>query len=342
MNRRTITVMGPACIVGRSAEAGICIPESSVSKMHARLFIEDGQLFVEDLGSTNGTYVNAQKIQQSAVIDGDLVQFANALYRVGCTGAAGGEGTIEEGVSPWAQTLLVFERLISERAVVPHFQAIVSIDRQSTPAYEVLARSNLPEMSNPAAMFGAAERLGQQAVLSEMMRFEGLACAAASQYPSSQFFLNTHHAEVQGERLIESLTELRRDYPELPITIEIHEAAVTKIDGMKNLRAILKSLDMQLSYDDFGAGQGRLVELGEIPPDVLKFDMQLIRDIDKAAASRQELLRSLVRIAVELGTVPLAEGVETESEHATCQQLGFKLAQGFLYGRPVPAVTPAT
>ncbi len=71
-----------------------------------------------------------------------------------------------------------------------------------------------------------------------------------------------------------------------------------------------------------------------MPPDVLKFDMQLIRDIDKAASTRQELLASLVRIANEIGTVPLAEGVETEAEHEVCLQMGFQLGQGYLYGRP--------
>ncbi len=62
--------------------------------------------------------------------------------------------------------------------------------------------------------------------------------------------------------------------------------------------------------------------------------MQLIRDIDQAAATRQELLASLVRIAIELGTIPLAEGVETQAEHEVCTQMGFQLGQGYLYGRP--------
>lgn len=103
---------------------------------------------------------------------------------------------------------------------------------------------------------------------------------------------------------------------------------------MRKFLAVLRTLDMQLSYDDFGAGQGRLLELAEVPPDVLKFDMQLIRNIDAASSSRQELLASLVKIAHDLGTKTLAEGVETEAEHAVCLQMGFQLGQGFLYGRP--------
>lgn len=340
--RRTISIQLPNCLVGRGSECGLTIVESSVSKIHSRLFEENGQLYVEDLGSTNGTFVNGKQVSHSAIVAGDLVQFANALYRADCDtpSESHSSGTIVQGVSPWAKTLMVFGRLIDERAVVPNFQPIVNINDRSTPAYELLARSDIPELRNPAAMFGAAERLGQQVVLSEIMRHEGCKVASENEYKNSSFFLNTHAEEVGTDRLIESLFELRRSFPDLPVVIEIHESAVTKIDEIRQLRDVLTSLDMKLSYDDFGAGQGRLLELGEVPPDVLKFDMSLIRDIDSASATRQELLQSLVRVATNLGTTTLAEGIETEAEHLVCQQMGFELVQGFYYGRPDRVIAP--
>ena len=280
-------------------------------------------------------HVNGKPITCSIVQVGDLLQFANALFRVGRRGDSVADGTIEEGIVPWAQTLMLFDRLLTERAVVPHFQPIISLDDRVCQAYELLARSDLDGLSNPALMFGAAERLGQQAALSELMRDEGLRVARKSAQPLSRIFLNTHPAEVITERLIQSLQDLRANFPEALIAIEIHEAGVTDLESMRGFMKILQELDMQLSYDDFGAGQGRLLELAEVPPDVLKFDMQLIRNIDVAPASRQELLGSLVRIAHDLGTTTLAEGVETEAEHRTCQEMGFKLGQGFLYGRPI-------
>ena len=65
--------------VGRTSESDICIAAGAISKRHARLFVDQGSLFVEDLGSTNGTYVNGKRVQQSPLIDGDLVQFANTI-----------------------------------------------------------------------------------------------------------------------------------------------------------------------------------------------------------------------------------------------------------------------
>lgn len=333
--RRTFNIPLPDCIVGRGSHSGLRINDPSVSKVHARVFSEGGSLYVKDLGSTNGTRLNGQPVECSALAPGDLLQFANALFRVGSDEGSYGGGTQEQGPCGWATTLLQFDRLLTERAVTPCFQPIVRMDDRCVEAYEVLARSKLSGLKQPAAMFGVAERLGQQAALSELMREIGNEVASQSNV-ASRLFLNIHPVEFGTDRLVDSLRQLRQSYPARPITIEIHEGAVSEVSLMRDLRNQLDDLQMELSYDDFGAGQGRLVELTEVPPDVLKFDMQLIRDIDAANAARQDLLRSLVRIAVESGSVPLAEGVETESEHECCRQIGFTLGQGYFYGRPDP------
>lgn len=331
----------PDCIVGRGNDVGFRIKDSSVSKQHARLFCQGGGLYVEDLSSTNGTYVGGEKVQISALTEGDLLQIANVIFRVGFqSDSLDLTGTLEFGPNIFAGTLLLFERLLSDRRVIPNFQPIVTMDGQvnelTTIGSELLARSDLDELQNPAAMFGAAQRLGQQATLSELMRDEGSRKVCGHDLGKLKLFYNTHPCEFGTERLDASLRALRNAFPSLQFVIEIHEAAIGGIDAMRQCLAMLRDLDMEVAYDDFGAGQGRLVELTEVPAQYLKFDMGLIRDIDKASAPRQDLLRWLVKVAVESGSKPLAEGVETEAEHETCRQLGFELGQGFLYGRPSP------
>ena len=98
---------------------------------------------------------------------------------------------------------------------------------------------------------------------------------------------------------------------------------------------------MQLAYDDFGAGQARLLELTEVPPDVLKFDRGLIQNIDSASRPRLEIIRGLVGVAKSMEITTLAEGVETEAEHQVCLELGFDQGQGFLYGRPAADIQTA-
>ena len=92
--------------------------------------------------------------------------------------------------------------------------------------------------------------------------------------------------------------------------------------------------DMPLAYDDFGAGQARLLELVDASPDYLKFDIALIRNIDKASATKLQLLQALHDLADDLEIITLAEGVSRAGEARVCRAVGFDLVQGFFYHRP--------
>jgi EAL domain-containing protein (putative c-di-GMP-specific phosphodiesterase class I) len=148
--------------------------------------------------------------------------------------------------------------------------------------------------------------------------------------------LNTHPAELNEPGLIESIREVREASPTQAITLEIHERAVTSPAAMRELQAHLRELDVKLAYDDFGAGQARLVELVEVRPDFLKFDINLIKDVHLASSERQQLLKNLVRMVNDLGVISLAEGVESRGESEFCRDAGFQLGQGYYYGRPAP------
>ena len=70
-------------VVGR--KPGICdllVDRGSVSKIHCLIVRTDGLLFIRDLGSTNGTKVNGQRITRGALLPGDELAFAGAKYRV--------------------------------------------------------------------------------------------------------------------------------------------------------------------------------------------------------------------------------------------------------------------
>ncbi len=188
-------------------------------------------------------------------------------------------------------------------------------------------------LETSVAMFSAAARLNMEVELSQMLRWEGIR-EALSLPTQVQIFVNTHPLELERPDLIKTMCQVRELASGLPITLEIHEAAVTNPDAMRELREQLRDLNIQVAYDDFGAGQNRLTELIESPPDVLKFDMRLIRDIDTASSEKQRMLASLTRIVLDLGVTPLAEGIETAGEAEVCKQIGIELAQGYFYGRP--------
>ena len=327
--------------VGRRGDAELTLPCDCVSSNHAEVFSEHGQLYVRDVGSTNGTYVNGKRVEDChELVDGDLVQFATIVMRVGKASDAVTEaGTIQADAGGRALSMMQFERLINDSAVVPFFQPIVTIgDEWEDFGYEVLGRSRLFGLSTPAEMFSTAAQFNLEAELSQIMRRAGLEAARALPLESN-IFVNTHPAELDRKDLIESLEQVRKDVPDHRITLEIHEAAVTNPEVIRDLRDRLMDLNIGVAFDDFGAGQARLVELSEVRPDFLKFDKQLVQGIDRACPSRQEVVATLVQMVEKLGIKSLAECVETREEHETLIQMGFCLGQGYLYGRPSPLGT---
>jgi pSer/pThr/pTyr-binding forkhead associated (FHA) protein len=70
--------------IGRSPGCGVAMPEDIyTSTLHARLFRQNGQLWVEDLGSTNGTYVNSEQIAKAVRLGkGDMLQVGSTVFEV--------------------------------------------------------------------------------------------------------------------------------------------------------------------------------------------------------------------------------------------------------------------
>jgi EAL domain-containing protein (putative c-di-GMP-specific phosphodiesterase class I) len=71
-------------------------------------------------------------------------------------------------------------------------------------------------------------------------------------------------------------------------------------------------------------------------PEFVKFDMSLVREIDKRA-TKQRLVAAIAAMCKGLGTRVVAEGVETEAERRTLIELGCELLQGHLFAYPGPA-----
>lgn len=324
--------------VGRKPGLALCIPCPTVSSLHAAFLVERGKLYVRDMGSTNGTFVNGIRVQGDCEVDdGDLVQFAEAVFRISQQGAIADCHTIQGDAGDRALALIQFDRLIEQRDVTPFFQPIVSLQQDCCVGYEILARSRLYGLTEPSSMFQAAAVLDLEGELSRIFREEGVRHGKIlSNNPL--LFLNTHPKELDDEEtLLFSMRELREAYPAQRLVLEIHEAAVAQSVQMRSIKAALAELDIRLAYDDFGAGQARLAELIEVPPDYLKFDLKFMQNIEQASGQRHKMLQDFVRGVRGAGIVALAEGVETAAADTICRALGFDLAQGYFYGRPAIA-----
>jgi len=123
------------------------------------------------------------------------------------------------------------------------------------------------------------------------------------------------------------------------LTLEITESALMRDaeSALQVLRA-LKSLGVSLAIDDFGTGYSSLSYLQRFPLDILKVDKSFVDELGERAEGA-EIVAAVINLAHALGLRVVAEGVETTEQLAVLEQLNCDFAQGFLFSRPVPAVT---
>ena len=92
-------------------------------------------------------------------------------------------------------------------------------------------------------------------------------------------------------------------------------------------------MGFRIALDDLGAGYAGLTSFAQIRPEIVKLDMALVRGID-ADPLKRRLVRSVIDVSRDIGTLVVGEGVETDAERDTLVELGCHLLQGYLFGKP--------
>jgi EAL domain-containing protein (putative c-di-GMP-specific phosphodiesterase class I) len=333
-------------IVGRDPSLGLPVVRSEISRHHAEFSEQGGQLILKDLGSTNGTFVNHVKLEgQTSLRHGDVIHFASYEARIieeaDSTEVADNANMTVMNVMPMGNKLPTglneLQVLLDERAIRAEYQPIVTIDGELY-GYEVLGRGSREDLPrHPMDLFRIAEsRPGKDAELSLLMRDCGVE-QAVEKAGQNRLFMNTHPAEMKDfDGLMASVQRLRDANPDLPMVLEIHEDAVTDVELLKRMTDQLQTMDVELAFDDFGAGQARLMEMVDVPVAYLKFDIALIRGLPDAPESKRKMVAALAAMTKAMGIMALAEGVETEAELALCREMNFDLIQGYYFGKPDP------
>jgi len=334
--------------IGRDKDCNLTLRSEGVSRHHAQLNVSGDMLWIRDLGSSNGTFLNGKSFTESESLTiGDILHIGKVGFCILSMDESHLPGDDNETVFLDTSELLPgrldsyavqLKKMIHDRAVVPHFQSIHTLSDQCIKGYEILGRlpSGVDLPSNPVDLFNIAVLLDMESELSSLFREEGV--SQSLRLPGSAIlFVNTHPIELNKiGNLKRSLRKLREITTSTTIVLEIHEKAITDFEQMNSLLSALKDLDIGLAYDDFGVGQTRLVELAKFPPDFLKFDISLIRRIHLAPKRLHQLIVTFLQMSQDLGATTIAEGIECKEEGQTCRQLGFDYAQGYFYGVPKP------
>ncbi len=132
------------------------------------------------------------------------------------------------------------------------------------------------------------------------------------------------------------VAEVLTQFPIEPggLIVEItEEALLTDLAMAATVAHRLRAMGVRLALDDFGAGYSSLMHLHRLPLDTLKLDRSFVQSVDTDADGRR-LLRGLVTLCRDLELDVVAEGIERPSQLQALRDMGCKLGQGHLIGRP--------
>ena len=213
------------------------------------------------------------------------------------------------------------------------YQPIVrAADNDTLFGFEALLRSGDRSLAFPTAFLDAAETLGRVHDLGRAVR-RSVARTLLGFAPEACVFVNLHPTDLEDDDLYSPLTPLSRVATR--VVLEVTERAeLGSPQDLPSRLIALRRLGYRIAVDDLGAGYAGLASLVQLQPEVVKFDMSLIREVHQDPTKRK-LITAMTSLCGELGATTVAEGVETPPERDALLGLGCELMQGYLIARPV-------
>jgi diguanylate cyclase (GGDEF)-like protein len=229
------------------------------------------------------------------------------------------------------------DRLVEGKGLSMAVQPIVDPRNGAVHAYEALARFGRRSTDSPLHWLAVAEEFGERDLLERACLRAALELFVAR--PAGVLLSVNLSAPVLLDRRTLELLERPTDLSGLIIEVT-EEALVQSETQLRQTIDPLRARGAKLAVDDMGAGYSGLRQITTVHPSYLKLDRSLITGIDEDG-DRQALVGALVGYAKHVGSLLVAEGIETASELSTLKDLGVPLVQGFYMGRPAapwPAV----
>ncbi|RSM55666.1 GGDEF-domain containing protein [Actinoplanes sp. ATCC 53533] len=223
------------------------------------------------------------------------------------------------------------------------YQPIVALPDAHLVAVEALIRWHHPErgLINPTDFIPVAEQNGFIVELGAWILHTACTQAVTWQHTHGTHAPGRIGVNVSARQLAEpGFTDLvahtltTTGLPAHHLVIEVTETAV--FGGGQSVQTVkdLRHLGVCIALDDFGTGHSSLGLLQTVPVDTIKVDKTFVDTITKAGR-HAVIATALIQVADGLGLTAVAEGVETAEQATELHRLGYRLAQGYHFGRPV-------
>ena len=230
---------------------------------------------------------------------------------------------------------------IRTKQIRPYLQPIV--DSQGLLAgAEALVRWIHPDegFMNPGMFIPVFERNGLIADVDKHMW--RCACEILADWKSrgieSFISINISPKDFYFMDVVSELNSLIEEFQIDPVRlrVEITETAMT--NGSVDINKIvneLRTLGFIVEMDDFGSGYSSLNLLKDMSFDVIKIDMQFLKDSERNIKAGM-IIKNIINMSADLGMDTLTEGVETAKQFENLFSMGCKLYQGYYFSKPVP------
>ncbi len=226
------------------------------------------------------------------------------------------------------------------------YQPIVDLSTGRIVSAEALLRWEHPTLGalSPTEFIPIAEESGLIVRVGRWVQKE--ACQALARWRAldplnapASVSVNVSRAELSlGDKLLVQLRETleQSGLAEQSLTLEVTEREVMRNpEATIKLMHALRGIGIRMSMDDFGTGTSSLGMLRDYPFDYIKIDRSFITDLSDSK-DVLAVIHATVELIENLGMISVAEGVETEAQAALLYSLGCRLAQGYLFSRPIP------
>ncbi|HLG18636.1 MAG TPA: EAL domain-containing protein [Bdellovibrionota bacterium] len=227
-------------------------------------------------------------------------------------------------------------RLVYQPRVVSRTRRVVGA--------EALLRSGLPGFRgvSPERLISNAERSGSIFRLSEWVMHTACADAMTWAGKGGAFMaisVNVTAPEVHQPSFVDDIlrTVKAARLPPDSFEVEITESQLLSVSRSvtDRLRA-LRSNGIRIAVDDFGTGFASFRYLSQLPIDTLKIDRSFVMKLPQSLVD-SEIVTACIHLGDTLGLTVVAEGVETSEQRDFLEEHGCEQAQGYLFGRPMPA-----
>ncbi|MEO2266438.1 EAL domain-containing protein [Pseudoalteromonas pernae] len=214
------------------------------------------------------------------------------------------------------------------------FQPIVNVREQSIFGYEALVRG--PDNESAFSVISQVNDSNRY-VFDQLCRVKAIALASKLGMSTKLSINFLPNAIYSPERCIKTTLDAAQKYhfPAKNIMFEFTE--VEKIEDSAHVERVVsyyKSLGFSTAIDDFGSGYAGLNLLADFQTDIIKLDMELIRNVDTDIV-RQAIVKNCLNMMQDLNITALVEGIETQAEYLWLKSQGVELMQGYLFAKPM-------